>query len=152
MRIALDSNIVLYWLRFAKKPEDADKIVKVRAMIDRLLDEHDVVLPGQALGEAYNVLTKAGRARDEARSLTRSTERSFIMRSPDMQTYFHALDLAADHKLQLWDALIIRIAIDAGCGLLLSEDMQNGFTADGLTITNPFATAAHPKLAALLDS
>jgi hypothetical protein len=36
--------------------------------------------------------------------------------------------------------------------LLLSEDLQEGFTWRGVTVTNPFASALHPLLAALLTA
>jgi predicted nucleic acid-binding protein len=39
-----------------------------------------------------------------------------------------ALDLAADHGLQIWDALKLSIEAESHCRLLLSEDLQNGFT------------------------
>jgi predicted nucleic acid-binding protein len=34
---------------------------------------------------------------------------------------------------------------------LLSEDMQHGFVARGLTIVNPLDAAVHPKLRQLMD-
>ncbi|MDV3256212.1 MAG: hypothetical protein LOX97_00170, partial [Sphingomonas sp.] len=61
-----------------------------------------------------------------------------------------AADLSVDHKLQFWDALIVSAAADAGCAMLLSEDMQHGFVTRGLTIVNPLTDAPHPKLAALM--
>lgn len=54
-------------------------------------------------------------------------------------------------KLQFWDALILSAAADAGCTLLLSEDMHHGFVTRGLTVLNPLAAQVHPRLAALLD-
>ena len=43
-------------------------------------------------------------------------------------------------------------AADASCRLLLSEDLQDGFTWSGVTVANPFAAARHPLLDALLSS
>lgn len=60
-----------------------------------------------------------------------------------------AMDLSADHALLRWDAVMVAAAAEAGCRLLLSEDMQDGFTWRGLTITNPFAVPLHPLLGAL---
>ena len=45
---------------------------------------------------------------------------------------------------------MILAAAEAGCRLLLSEDMHDGFTGRGVTITNPFASSRHPLLAATL--
>jgi hypothetical protein len=36
------------------------------------------------------------------------------------------------------------------CRLLLSEDLQEGFTWSGVTVTNPFSTSRHPLLEAML--
>jgi predicted nucleic acid-binding protein len=61
-----------------------------------------------------------------------------------------AADVATDHQLGIWDAVILSTASEAGCRLLLSEDMQEGFTWGGVTVTNPFASVQHELLAALL--
>ena len=39
---------------------------------------------------------------------------------------------------------------EAECRLLLSEDLEEGFTWRGVTVTNPFAPTLHPLLASLL--
>ena len=60
-----------------------------------------------------------------------------------------AMDLSADHHLAFWDALILSAAADADCRLLLSEDLRDGFTWSGVTVTNPFASSRHPLLTSL---
>ena len=45
---------------------------------------------------------------------------------------------AEDHRLSFYDALIVVSAIEAGCDVLYSEDMQHGRTIGGLAIVNPF--------------
>ena len=61
-----------------------------------------------------------------------------------------AMELSVDHQLGLWDALVLSAAADASCRLLLSEDLQDGFTWSGVTVANPFAKKPHPLLTALL--
>ena len=51
-----------------------------------------------------------------------------------------AIALARDHRFSFYDALIVAAAIQAGCRSLLTEDMADGATIDGLTIRNPFKT------------
>jgi predicted nucleic acid-binding protein len=63
-----------------------------------------------------------------------------------------AIDLAVQHKLRIWDAVILSAASEASCRLLLSEDLQNGFTWRGVTVANPFAAKKHALLAGLLGS
>ena len=50
--------------------------------------------------------------------------------------------LAEDHGLSFYDALIVASAIEAGCDILYSEDMQSGRTIGSLTIVNPFIESA----------
>ena len=61
-----------------------------------------------------------------------------------------AADLAATHRLGIWDSIMIAVAAENGCQLLLSEDLQDGFIWSGLTVANPFAAVPHPLLTALL--
>ena len=150
MRIALDSNVLLYWLGLARRSEDTRKVAEAERIVLALSGRHKLLMPGQALGEAYNVLTKYDKGRELARERLIPALKAYDALTPTVSAYRAALDLAVDHKLQFWDALIIRVAIDAGCDLLLSEDMQDGFRVGGLTIANPFAAPTHARLAALL--
>ena len=76
------------------------------------------------------------------------------MRSPVVETSPEAMlaaaDLATDHQLGIWDAVILAAASRSGCRLLLSEDLQEGFTWSGVTVVNPFASPQHALLQALL--
>ena len=49
-----------------------------------------------------------------------------------------AVALARDHMLSVYNALIVAAAADAGCGILLSEDLQHGQQFGELTVKNPF--------------
>lgn len=49
-----------------------------------------------------------------------------------------AVVLARDHALSFYDALIVAAAVDAGCAVLCSEDMQHGQKFGNLRIDNPF--------------
>jgi len=50
----------------------------------------------------------------------------------------------------VWDALILSVAAENRCRLLLSEDLQDGFTWRGVTVANPFAMPLHPLLEGLV--
>jgi predicted nucleic acid-binding protein len=49
-----------------------------------------------------------------------------------------AIDLHRLHGHAIWDCLILRAALQAGCVVLYSEDLQHGQGIDGLEIVNPF--------------
>jgi predicted nucleic acid-binding protein len=51
--------------------------------------------------------------------------------------------LRSTDSFSYWDSLIVAAALDAGCALLYSEDMQHGKVIDGwLTIVNPLRPVA----------
>ncbi len=54
-----------------------------------------------------------------------------------------ALRIAARHDYNIYDALVIAAALEAGCATLYSEDLHDGQTIDGrLTIRNPFGKSS----------
>lgn len=56
-----------------------------------------------------------------------------------VDTHEAAVAIAERSGYQLYDALIIASALEAGCVTLFSEDLQDGQVIEGrLTITNPF--------------
>jgi len=38
------------------------------------------------------------------------------------------IGVAADYQFQIWGAVILAVATEAACALLLSEDLQHGFS------------------------
>jgi predicted nucleic acid-binding protein len=54
-----------------------------------------------------------------------------------------ALRIAESHGCNIYDALVIAAALEAGCAMLYSEDFRDGQTINGrLTIRNPFARSS----------
>ncbi len=145
MRIAIDSNVLAY----AEGVNDAEHGEQARDLIQALPDEL-VILPVQVLGELYSVLRRKRRTPPaEAREIVLSWSNVFktVETTPSVMT--SALFLAAEHGLQVWDAVILAAASEAGCRVLLSEDMHDGFTWGGVTVVNPFAAQPHPLLLGL---
>lgn len=146
MRIALDTNVLAY-AEGTNGGAMRDKAIKV---IQQLPPEA-IVLPVQTLGELFYVLVrKAKRRPDRAQSAVLSWRDAYAEVETSAAVMISAMDLACDHGLTIWDSVVLATAAEAGCRLLLSEDLQEGFTWRGVTVTNPFAATLHPLLAALL--
>jgi predicted nucleic acid-binding protein len=62
--------------------------------------------------------------------------------SVTLNTHTAAVSLARDHGLSFYDALIVASAIETGCDILYTEDMQHGRAIGGLAIVNPFLESA----------
>ena len=147
MRVALDTNVLAY----AEGVGDAARRDISLALL-KDLDPASVLLPAQTLGELYSVLTgKARRSGALARAAVLGWADSFAIADSTWTSFQAALDLAADHGLSMWDALILAVAAEGRCRILLSEDFQAGFTWRGVTIINPYATEDSPLLATALS-
>jgi predicted nucleic acid-binding protein len=96
-------------------------------------------------------LRKAKYSGAEARIIVFRWQKTFPLIETSASVLQAAIDLAADHDLVIGDAIILSAAADAGCRLLLSEDLQEGFTWNGVTVTNPFAGQKHRLLTALMQ-
>ena len=146
--VAIDTNVLAY----AEGANDARRQVRALDIIARL-PAGAAVIPVQVLGELFRVLTaKAGRSPAEARAAILSWRDAIPARDTSAAALLAAMDLVVDHRLSIWDALILAVAAEAGCRLLLTEDLQEGFTWRGVTVVNPFADTIHPLLATLLPA
>ncbi|HEV2687411.1 MAG TPA: PIN domain-containing protein [Bryobacteraceae bacterium] len=146
MKVALDTNVLAY----AEATNGGAMRDKALELIQRL-PQGAIVLPVQTLGELFNVLVrKAKRRPARARAAVLSWRDAYPTVETSANVMVHATDLASDHGLSIWDSVILAASAEAGCRLLLSEDLQEGFTWRGVTVTNPFAPALHTLLAALL--
>jgi predicted nucleic acid-binding protein len=146
VRVALDTNVLAY----AEGVNGADRRNVALNLIRRLPQEATVV-PVQVLGELFNVLVrKGGKSRSEAREALLSWRDTFPVVGTAPEIMLAAADLATDHQLAIWDAVILSAASQAGCRLLLSEDLQEGFTWGGVTVVDPFSSPWHALLQALL--
>ena len=147
MRVALDTNVLAY----AEGINGAERRDAALILIRKLPHEAGVV-PVQVLGELFNVLVrKAGKSRSEARDALLSWRDAFSVVETSPEVMLGAADLATDHQLGIWDAVILSGAAQGGCRMLLSEDLQEGFTWAGVTVVNPFAAPRHALLRALLE-
>ncbi|MER9839717.1 PIN domain-containing protein [Mesorhizobium australicum] len=145
MKIALDTNILAY----AEGVNGAEKRDIVLELL-RDLRQGDAVIPVQVLGELFNILVrKAGRPPLEARDALLSWSDAFSVAATTQDVMMMAADLATDHRLSIWDSVVLSTASQAGCRLLVSEDLQDGFTWGAVTVVSPFAAPRHPLLDAL---
>ena len=146
MRIALDTNILAY----AEGTNGTEMRDRTLELLQRLPPDA-VVLPVQTLGELFNVLVrKAKRRRGRAREAVLSWSDAYPTVETNPAVMLSAMDLASDHGLSIWDAVVLSASAEAGCRLLLSEDLQDGFTWRGVTVVNPFSAKRHPLLAGIV--
>lgn len=131
-RAFLDTNVLIY---ATLSPDPRSDLAR------DLLSERNVISV-QVLNEFANVAR--GKLRrswpDVVQALTAIRTLCLPPRPLTVAMHEAALSIAARLNYQLYDAMIIAAALEAGCATLYSEDLQHGQIIDRrLTIRNPFA-------------
>jgi predicted nucleic acid-binding protein len=134
-RLTLDSNLLIY-----AADNTAGDRHKLAARLVVACAAVDCVLSIQALSEFFHAVTRTGKlARAIAADQVRDWMSYFPTIAPDGAALAIALDLSVKNRTGFWDGLLVATAQEAGCSLLLSEDMHDGMRFGALTIRNPFA-------------
>jgi len=148
MRVSLDTNVLVC----AEGLNDADR-KRAAVSLLRKLPPESVHLPVQAVAELFHVLvTKTRVAPAEAKHVVLRWCDQYSLVETSETVLLSAMELSSQHRLRTWDAIIMAAAASAGCRLLLSEDLDDGFTWNGVTVVNPFAPEPNALLTELLDS
>ena len=94
----------------------------------------------QVIREAtHNLIKKAKVPEEKLRSLITGWYQDCEVTKDNESQLLLASKLRESYSLSYWDSLIVASALDAGCSVLYSEDMQSGQVINGaLTILNPF--------------
>lgn len=146
MNVALDTNVLAY----AEGVNGRSRKAEALDILEKLVPD-STFIPVQTLGELYHVLVrKARRSRREANAALLSWGDVFPLIETSNDTMSAATDLSLAHDLGIWDAVILSAAAEARCRILLSEDLQDGFTWGGVTVVNPFSPTPHRLLAPIL--
>ncbi len=147
MIVTVDSNVLVY----ALDRQERDKNERAADLIARLLGRSDVLLTAQALGEFVNVVRrKRPDQLEEAIAQARDWAILFHVVATTSDHLLAAIHFAERHRLQFWDSVIWQAARSAGADHLLSEDMQNGLSLEGMTVIDPFNPANRERLDAVL--
>lgn len=141
-KVFLDTNVLVYLF-------DSDSPGKKERAAEILGAEGsrgDAVLSTQVLEEFYVSVTRKLRHPLADAEALEATERfaAFPVVSIDAPMVVRAIILSQAARLSLWDALIVRSAVESGCQSLYSEDLQDGWSVDGVTVENPFRRRPKP--------
>jgi predicted nucleic acid-binding protein len=131
----LDTNVLLYSVGDA--PADAKK----REVALQLLRHRDSVVSIQVLQEFFHQATRPSRrdrmTADIAIGFVESWHRFEIVENT-AEILAVGMALSRDHRLSIWDALIVAAAQQSGCEKLLTEDLSHGQRFGSLRVENPF--------------
>jgi predicted nucleic acid-binding protein len=141
VRVALDTNLLLYAEGLQRDVADAGKMVATEVLLDSLFESGTaIVLPAQVVCELHNALRRKLRIDgEEARKRVQRWLDYCEIAPTDSSAIGIAIALCSGHRLQTFDAIILSVAASANCSILYSEDMHSGYEWQGVRIINPFA-------------
>ena len=137
----IDTNLFVYALTQASKPQDAVKHQQVLGLFEWLLPKAQIITSIQVVNECHFVLRRKF-SLDES-SVSHAIESGVFaiaqVESLELAGYRRASQLRQRYALSYWDSLVCASALRAGSNELYSEDMQHGLVIDNqLKIINPF--------------
>jgi len=132
-KVFLDTNIVIY-------SYSEDEVEKFE-IANRLLEEYEnqIIISTQVINELSNTLFRKFRLNaEEVEAVVLELNNNFPIVNFTLQTQLKAIEIKERYQLQFYDSLILATALENGCNIVYSEDMQNGQVIDNrLTIINP---------------
>jgi len=134
--VFVDTNVLVY----SQDVSEPDKHRQARAWMTHLWETRRGRLSFQVLQEFYVTVTEKldpGLDRERARREVRT----FLPWRPlaiDARVVEGAWLIQDRHRLSWWDSLIAAAAEVAGCGYLLTEDLQHDQVLGPVRVVNPF--------------
>jgi predicted nucleic acid-binding protein len=136
-RSFLDTNIIVY----AFDQASIRKARIARQLITDGVNDGRCILSYQVVQEFVNVVLKGFRI-----TLVRADLESFLLNalfpmavvSTTHVLIVEGLRLQAAYQLSWYDSLIVAAALQGGCKVLYSEDLQSGQRFGDLVVENPF--------------
>ena len=127
----LDSNICIYAFDIDSR--------KKQIAVDLIVGNHATVST-QVLMETANVVAKKLKFKQEHVQLSVDYITMFCsLHVVNLSTIKLAFQVNQKYQYSLYDALIVASALEAGCNIPYTEDMQHGHLVDNcLSIVNPF--------------
>ena len=132
----VDTNVLVY----AHDRSAGAKHARARALLADLWNSQAGCLSIQVLQEFYVNIT-----RKVAHPLDPATAQQIIadlghwrVHSPTVDDVLSAITLQQQHSLSFWDAMMVTSAIQLGCAVVWSEDLNAGQDYHGTRIANPF--------------
>ena len=135
--VFIDTNVLIY-TRDAASPK---KAARAAMWLESLAEREEAVISPQVVSEFVAVsLRRFPQASVEQVHASAHELLPLCLAPLDVATIVAAMRVHAEHATSWWDALIVGSASNAGCRLLLSEDLQAGMRFGALTVVNPFET------------
>jgi len=148
-RVFLDTNVLVYSFDDDPRKEQISDSIIALALVAPV-----ALISFQVLQEFCHLALRKFKGKfspQELRKFCLSTLYPLCKIYPSFELLDQALIIHEKYKIGYFDSLIVSAATQGNCKYLLTEDLNDGQTIEGVTILNPFGDetkllAALPKL------
>jgi predicted nucleic acid-binding protein len=146
--VSFDTNVLVY----ATASLSDVRVTRARDLIARAMRAASSILLLQTLAEFSNVAIREARIPVKDIRTTIDAWRAVLpVQAADDSDFSTALEAVREHGLAFWDAMLWASARRAGVRHLLTEDLQDGFSLQGVTFINPFNRENDPLIDEVLS-
>ena len=133
----LDTNLLIY----AWDNTEPNKKNLIISFLNSIKVKSYPIISTQTLGEFYNIaVKKLGLTKDQSYLICEEYSKIFPVYEITTENVLHAMQISKKTQFSYWDSLILAMAVDTGCSVLYSEDLNIGQEIEGVRIINPFVS------------
>ncbi len=129
-----DTNVLVY----CTDTTAPDKQARARELVARSAAAGDAVLSTQVLIELFNILTRKQKMPLATAQALIQAYTAWPVVDSNVALVSAAIEKSIQHKLSIWDAMVIEAALRTEAQTLYTEDLQHGQRFGALTVVNPF--------------
>ena len=130
----VDTNVLIY----AHDGGAGTKHDRSVDLLERLFDKGTGAISIQVLSEFYVAAVKKLNIDTEDVEASVQDLAGWIIHRPAHADLLKASRLHRRHQISWWDAMIVNSAIESGCSVLWSEDLNHGQKYASVVVQNPF--------------
>ena len=138
-KIFIDSNIWIY--AFLESEKERAKQQHILSLLENIPSVSTVFVSVQVINEFHWILSRKYGIDDVTikAKVTKGIAAVANIAPLDFKVYQDAYRIRGKYNVSFWDSLIVASALNNGCTILYSEDMQHGLMIDSkLKVINPF--------------
>ncbi len=131
----VDTNVFVY----AHLDNEPKKHSKAVFLFENTLIGKKVIISAQVVNEFYSVMSKYKYSHDEIVKFVSEISAKANIQSISFDTSKKAFYIKGRYQYSWWDSLVLASALESGCKVVYSEDMQHEQVIENsLKIINPF--------------
>ena len=133
-KVFVDSNLWVYLF----SSEDNSKYKASEQFILNNSNKNALVISYQVINEVCHVLLRKKFSEQDIQKVIGMMTKICIVQDYSKEISLLASNIRDKYSFSFWDSHIVASAVTSQCGLLASEDMQDGFSFGKMTIRNIF--------------